>query len=168
MSLFHDDGENLLSFIAPPPPPPSFGNVGSFKNTGAEFSASWSPAGRFSLFGGVTLMNPTPADMPQAPDYMLTLGANLRLIRNLHLSLDLQSVDERSVANDRFGAVFGRVEAFTVLNTRLDYYLGRLDSSLNRSSVFLAVENLSDTDYEFKPGYPMPGASAFVGVSFNR
>lgn len=168
MSVFHDDGENMLRFVAPPPPPPSFGNVGSFKNTGAEFSVGWSPAGRFSLFGAVTVMNPTPSDMPQAPDYTFSLGANVKLIENLRLSVDMQSVGERWTANDRFGSVFGKVDAFTVVNTRLDYFLGRLGNTLNRSSLFLAIENLTDTDYEFKPGYPMPGATGYIGLSFTR
>ncbi|MCE5271915.1 TonB-dependent receptor plug domain-containing protein [bacterium] len=168
LSLFHDDGEDMISFVSPPPPPPSFGNVGSFKTTGAELSASWSALSRFSLYGGLSVMNSTPSDLPQAPGYMFTLGTNLIVAPRLHLSLDLESVGDRWVANDRFGSVMGKVEAFTTLNTRVDYYLGRAGASFEHSSLFLAVENLTDTDYEFKPGYPMPGATAYFGLSFNR
>jgi len=114
------------------------------------------------------MMNSTPSDLPQAPGYMLTLGTNIIVAPGLHLSLDIESVDERWVANDRFGSVFGKVEAFTVANARLDYFLGRAGRALEHSSLFLAVENLTDTGYEFKPGYPMPGASAYLGLSFNR
>jgi len=168
LSLFHDDGEDMISFVSPPPPPPSFGNVGSFRSTGAEISVSWSALRRLSLYGGLTMMNSTPSDLPQAPGYMLTLGTNIIVAPGLHLSLDIESVDERWVANDRFGSVFGKVEAFTVANARLDYFLGRAGRALEHSSLFLAVENLTDTGYEFKPGYPMPGASAYLGLSFNR
>lgn len=168
LSLFHDDGEDMISFVSPPPPPPSFGNVGSFKSTGAEISASWSALRRLSLYGGLTVMNSTPSDLPQAPGYMLTLGTNIIVAPGLHLSLDIESVDDRWVANDRFGSVFGKVDAFTIANARLDYFLGRAGRALEHSSLFLAVENLTDADYEFKPGYPMPGVSAYLGLSFNR
>lgn len=168
LSLFHDDGEDMISFVSPPPPPPSFGNVGSFKTTGAELSASWSALSRLSIYGGLSVMNSTPSDLPQAPGYMLTLGTNLIVAPRLHLSLDLESVGDRWVANDRFGSVMGKVDAFTTLNTRVDYYLGQAGASLEHSSLFLAVENLTDTNYEFKPGYPMPGATAYFGLSFNR
>ena len=35
----------------------------------------------------------------------------------------------------------------------------------DRTEVFLAIENLFDADYAYRPGYPMPGTSVQVGVS---
>jgi hypothetical protein len=32
--------------------------------------------------------------------------------------------------------------------------------------VFIAGENLTDVDYEFLKGYPMPGATGMIGASF--
>lgn len=34
-----------------------------------------------------------------------------------------------------------------------------------KGEVFLAVENLFGRNYEFQPGYPMPGRSAQAGIS---
>ena len=33
--------------------------------------------------------------------------------------------------------------------------------------VFAAGENLTNQDYEYKPGYPMPGISGMLGVEFS-
>jgi iron complex outermembrane receptor protein len=30
--------------------------------------------------------------------------------------------------------------------------------------VYVAGENLTDTDYEYRPNYPMPGATCMVGI----
>lgn len=50
----------------------------------------------------------------------------------------------------------------TVVNARAAYPLEALGK---RGEVFLALENITDADYEMRPGYPMPGASAQVGVN---
>jgi iron complex outermembrane receptor protein len=34
-----------------------------------------------------------------------------------------------------------------------------------KGEVFLAVENLFDRDYEYRPGYAMPGISGQLGLS---
>jgi iron complex outermembrane receptor protein len=34
-----------------------------------------------------------------------------------------------------------------------------------RATVFAAIENLFDTAYAYRPGYPMPGTSLQVGIS---
>jgi outer membrane cobalamin receptor len=167
-SVFHDRGEDMIAFVPPPPPPPSFANVGRFRNTGFETSVSWTPVRGFSFYCGLTLMNPTPVDLPQAPEHMLTLGSNLLLRRNLQLSLDLESVGTRYVANDRFGAFFGKLSPYTVANAKLAYFLNDLKPSLGASSLFFAVENFTDTSYEYKPGYPMPGATFYAGLSYQR
>ena len=54
------------------------------------------------------------------------------------------------------------VDGFTVVNARAAYPLQALG---NRGEVFLALENITDANYEMRPGYPMPGASAQVGVN---
>ena len=39
------------------------------------------------------------------------------------------------------------------------------NTTSGRIDVFLAVENLFDESYAYRPGYPMPGSSAQVGVT---
>jgi len=173
MSIFHDRGKNMVRFIPPPPPPPSFANVDEFKTTGFEFSANWAPSGELSLFAGLSLLSKDPETLPQAPGYTFSLGANLKFLRKFQLSLDLEAVDEKFVTNPRFAPLstleasgIPRTDSYAVANAKLSYYLETSSSSLKRGShIFVAVENFTDTQYEYKPGYPMPGATAFLGMS---
>jgi iron complex outermembrane receptor protein len=57
------------------------------------------------------------------------------------------------------------VDSCFLLNAKITYSIpgsGNVDWE-----VFLAGENLTDTDYEYLPGYPMPGATGMIGVSFS-
>jgi len=171
-SIFRDRGRNRIRLIPPPPPPPSFANVDRFEITGFEASVNWSPVKRLSLFSGLTILGKDPETLPQAPDYMLTLGGNLRFMKRFQLSVDMEAVDERYTANPRFTPLsqasksqLGKTEAYTIANAKLSYYLGKFGGSSQGSHLFLAVENLTGTDYEYRPGYPMPGVTAFVGLT---
>ena len=95
-------------------------------------------------------------------------------MKRFQLSVDLEAVDEKYTANPRFTSLsqadksqLGKTEAYIIANTKLSYYLGKLGSTSQRSHLFVAVENLTGTDYEYRPGYPMPGATAFVGLTFD-
>jgi outer membrane cobalamin receptor len=165
--IFHDRGENLLRAVWPPPPPPSFANVGEFKKTGVEASVNLVPSRRVALFAGLTLISTEPEDFPQAPDYMFSLGVNFNIVSDLQLNLDFQAVGERYVENPRMGSVFGKVDSYAVANAKLSYILRSLSGLSGRTKVFLSVENLTDADYEYKPGYPMPGATTFLGLSLD-
>ncbi|WP_411275694.1 hypothetical protein [Diaphorobacter sp. LI3] len=35
----------------------------------------------------------------------------------------------------------------------------------SKGEVFVALENIFDRDYAYRPGYPMPGRSAQVGLT---
>ena len=37
-----------------------------------------------------------------------------------------------------------------------------------RGELFVALENLFNADYAYRPGYPMPGVSVQVGVSLGK
>jgi iron complex outermembrane receptor protein len=56
------------------------------------------------------------------------------------------------------------VDGFTVVNARAAYLLPMLG---DRGEIFVAIENLTDENYQMRPGYPMPGASAQLGVNFS-
>ena len=173
-SLFHDRGSNRIRMIPPPPPPPVFSNVDSYRIKGFEASLNWSPMSRLALFAGLTLLDKTPETLPYSPGYMLTLGGNLWVMERLQLSLDIEAVGERYVANPRFSAlaevdedVLERTDSYIIANTKLSFFLTRPGLERRGSRVFLAIENLTDTDYEYRPGYPMPGATVFAGYSLD-
>ncbi|MFH1070074.1 MAG: TonB-dependent receptor, partial [Candidatus Glassbacteria bacterium] len=172
LSLFHDRGRDRIRFIAPPPPPPSFANVDRYEITGFEVSVSWSPVDQVSLFGGLTLLGKDPETMPQMPGYTVNLGGNFRFLRRWQLGLDLSAVDDRYVTNARFTplstvpvSAIPRTGSYVVTNARLAYYISEPGAAHAGSQLFLAVENLTGTNYEYLPGYPMPGATLFFGLT---
>jgi len=56
------------------------------------------------------------------------------------------------------------VGSYTVFNARLSYAFKTKSEKIS-GKVFVAGENLTDADYEYRPGYPMPGLNGMAGVS---
>ncbi len=171
-SVFHDRGSDRIRMVPPPPPPPVFVNIDNYEITGFETSFSWNPHGSLSLFTGLTLLSMTPESMPQSPGYTFTVGGNYRFLKKFQLSTDLSAVDEKYVINGRFAnldavplANIPRTDSYVMVNAKLSYTLGRIGASRHGSQLFVAVENLTGADYEYKPGYPMPGATAMFGLT---
>jgi len=164
INAFYDEVRSALRWvppvIPPPPPfqPPRFDNDGRYINRGVETSLS-AEAGPSTIFAGVTLMHPTPKDLPNAPDWAVTAGVNSRPTRALGLSLDAAWCDAQYILNPRFAAPAdyesptARVDRHFVLNGRVGY---RLLSNGSRPELFLACENLTGERYQYRPGYPMP------------
>lgn len=175
LSVYHDKGVNKIRFIAPPPPPPSFANIDRFETTGFEVSLSWSPVRNLSLFTGFTVATRSPETLPYTPGYSFSFGANMRFWKRLQLNLDVESMDKMYVSNPRFADISmmnpdkaPKVGSYTIANVKLSCFLGNLSGASGASHVFLAVENFTNSRYEYKPGYPMPGAAAFLGLNFEH
>jgi outer membrane cobalamin receptor len=163
INAFYDEVRSALRWvppvIPPPPPfqPPRFDNDGRYINRGVEMSVS-GEAGQSTIFAGVTLMHPTPKDLPNAPDWALTAGVNSKLARALGLSLDAAWCDAQYILNPRFAAPgdyespTARVDRHFVLNGRIGY---RLPVNGSRPELFIACENITGGRYEYRPGYPM-------------
>lgn len=143
---------------------PSFVNLGGYRVRGAEVSLRQSIASTWQAFGGLTLLDPTLETLPYAPARALVLG-----VTGAHgpfsLSIDAQAQSSMFVlaASRTAGAAnTQRVDGFAVVNVRPAWRLPWLEG---RAMVFAAVENLFDTAYAYRPGYPMPGTSLQVGIS---
>jgi iron complex outermembrane receptor protein len=54
------------------------------------------------------------------------------------------------------------VDSYFIVNARVAYAIDTWDRQL-KGEIFVAVENLTDTDYAFRPGYPMPGIMPSLG-----
>ena len=72
--------------------------------------------------------------------------------------VDGQWIDSMYVLNPRYASVQKSVDAYFLLNARLSYDITR------HVEVFAVGENLTDADYEFRPGYPLPGISGTIGL----
>jgi len=160
--LFHDDVDNALRFVAPPPPPPSFANTGSYRASGLEGSFTVEPVAGLSLMAGVTVMDTKPSEIPYAPGTTWVAGGVYARGR-LRVSLDAQRVGETWVGNLRFPAPVQPVEPYFLLNGRVAWRLGE---KARGAELYVAGENLTDSTYQYRPGYPMPGASVMGGVAW--
>lgn len=160
--LFRDDVDDALRFVAPPPPPPSFANTGSYRASGVEASVTLEPVAGISLMAGLTAMDTQPSETPYAPATTWVVGAVYARGR-LRVSLDAQRVGETWVGNLRYPAPLQAVDPFFVLNGRVGWRLGE---KARGAELYVAGENLTDSAYAFRPGYPMPGASVMGGVAW--
>jgi outer membrane cobalamin receptor len=160
--LFREDVDNALRFVAPPPPPPSFANTGSYRASGLEASVTVEPVAGLSLMAGLTAMDTRPSEIPCAPGTTWVAGAVYARGR-LRVSLDAQRVGETWVGNLRYPAPLKAVGPFFLLNGRVGWRLGE---TARGAELYVAGENLTDGVYEFRPGYPMPGASVMGGAAW--
>lgn len=162
LTWFHDSGENRLIFTAPPP---TFDNIDTFTIQGAELNLSLTlPHGMSAFLGGV-ILDKSPTDLPNAPDYTLTAGIGIDTDIGVSVSMDAERIGERYNYNPRFPGVRQALDPYNLVNARLQYRLPKRWQNLG-IALWLAGENLLDTDYEYKPDYPMPGATVSGGIKF--
>lgn len=139
-------------------------NFGSYWMRGLEASVKQDLIADWTMFAGLTLLNPGISNLPYTPEQSVTAGIN-GPIGPLRFSFDMQ-YQSRTWALNRsrnIGDVNNqRVEAFTVANTRLAYPVPELGK---KGEVFVGVENLFDKRYVYRPGYQMPGIWGQVGIS---
>jgi len=167
VTYFYDDGKDRIVVSPPPPFPPVLENIGDFRTRGVEGTLTMFPIPELSLFAGFTYLDADPNDLPFAPDWTASAGLNYRFLAKFQLSMDALYLDEHfatsrgrtegTVNTEKVGSVF-------LLNAKLAYDFS-IPSWNAEGYVYVAGENLTDTDYEFKPDYPMPGINGMVGVA---
>jgi len=166
ITLFRDEIKNRYVFAFPPAvaPPPQFINLGEYEMRGAELAVTQDINDDWRLFVAITLLDPDIDTLPYTPDEAATLGVNGK-IGKVSLAVDAQYQSKTlSLSRARNPAMTNTEEvgSFTVVNARAAYPVPALGE---RGELFLAVDNLFDSDYSYQPGYPMAGASAQLGVS---
>ncbi|BBO89536.1 hypothetical protein DSCOOX_27160 [Desulfosarcina ovata subsp. ovata] len=153
--------------IVPAPPfPPTYDNVEEFTIQGAEATVNWQPLESLSFFAGITLLDTDPTDLPYAPETTVSCGANWRFLDRFKLSLDgsyVSSIHVNSQTRKADTENNDTVGSYTLVNGKLSYAFDGLAGKY-KGELFVAGENLTDVDYEYQPGYPMPGANVMVGI----
>jgi iron complex outermembrane receptor protein len=167
LTWFYNDGKDRYVVVPPPPPPPVYENIGTYVTKGVETALRVSPTADFSLFFGATFLKSDPDDLPYAPEITLSAGANWRFLNAFTLNLDGQYLDKMRVSPllRRAGAENeNTVDSYFILNGKLSYDFALARKGLS-GTVFVAGENITDTDYEYLPGYPMAGINGMAGIS---
>ncbi len=163
---FYDDGSDRYVINPPPPFPPTYENTEKYKIRGVETALTISPLKGLSVFGGFTYLSTDPGNLPYAPTATITGGLNWRFLNHLQLSLDSQYVSSMFVNSQarREGAEnTNKIGSYYLVNGKLSYFLPIHQLQTN-AEIFLAGENLTNVNYEYQPGYPMPGATGTLGV----
>ncbi|WP_225594726.1 TonB-dependent receptor plug domain-containing protein [Pseudomonas sp. PDM22] len=164
LALFKDRLKDRYLFAFPPTvSQPSFVNLGDYDMRGAE--ATWQQRwnSQWSSFLGFTWLDPSISTLPYAPRRSVSLGSTLEN-GPWRLSADAQYQSEMYVlAEERSAGAsnYEQVGGFTVVNMRIGHQVPAFGPD---GEVFVALENLFDRDYAYRPGYPMPGTSAQLGV----
>lgn len=160
VSFYYDDVQDALR-IDSPPPPVTITNTGDYRVFGTELFAFITPVENLELFVGGVYQDPDPADVPNSPEWSFTFGAKWRFLENFILNVDTQYVDEQLTQGTRFASGTQHVDSYSVATARLAHTFTLRDRL--EGEVFCAVENLTDSKYEHRPGYPMPGISPSAG-----
>jgi len=166
LTYFNDDGKDRIVVSPPPPFPPLLTNIEEYTIEGVEGTVTLSPLPELAFFAGFTYLDRDPEDLPYTPEWTASSGVNYRFLEKFRISLDAQYVDEQFVTSRARleGTVnVDKVDSYFLLNGKLTYDF-TLPYGNMKGQAYLAGENLTDTDYEQKKGYPMPGTSGMVGV----
>ena len=167
VAWFRDALRDRYIFAFPPAVEfPQFTNLGNYDVRGAELSIRQS-LGEWNVFAGLTLLAPSLASLPYAPKRSFVMG-----LTGGHgpfrLSVDAQAQSEMRVfGQERAGGATNaeEVDGFLVVNARPAWAPASFGG---RGEIFVALENLFNADYAYRPGYPMPGKSVQVGVSLGK
>jgi len=159
LTAYHDRVSDAIRFDAPPPPV-AITNIGSYEVTGIEGYAFWTPASGLELFLGGAWQDADPGNTPNYPEWSAALGGRWEFADQWTLHWDAEYVGAQFTQGTRFSPGVRKVGDYLLVNARLAraFEAGRVDGE-----VFVAVENLTDEDYEFRPGYPMPGITPTLG-----
>ena len=146
------------------PPPPQFINLGSYLMKGSELSVRQALTQAWTLFAGLTLLDPSIDNLPYAPQKALSFGLNGQA-GTVRIAFDMQHQSELlALSQSRNAGTINtqRIDGFSVANVRVAYPVPALGK---KGEVFLAMENLFDRSYAYRPGYPMPGRWSQIGLS---
>lgn len=166
VTFFYDDGKDRIVVAPPPPFPPIWVNTGSFTNKGVEATVTVTPLQDLALFAGATYLDSDPADLPYAPEWSASFGLNYRFLEHFQASFDALYVDDyftTSRARRKDTVNLDKVDSYFLLNAKLTYNFVIPFHNVP-AQLFVAGENLTDTQYEQKKGYPMPGISGMGGI----
>ncbi|MEY3885633.1 MAG: hypothetical protein RIS87_1408 [Pseudomonadota bacterium] len=171
INLFRDDIKNryaydfsLNSFQTMTLNQTVFQNIGGYHTNGAELSIKQKIGQDWTAFGGLTLLNPSLDSLPYTPKTAFTAGLNGN-VGAVKIALDAQYQSQVFALNlnrDTSMVNNEKVASFTVVNIRTSYPMPTLGK---KGEVFLAIENLFDQKYAYRPGYAMPGISGQIGLS---
>lgn len=164
---FYNDGRDRYVFVTSPTSMPVYDNVEEYTTRGVEVSANIHPTANLAYFLGGTYLYTDPSDTPYAPEITLSAGVTWRFLDAFTFSADAQYSDAMYVNSQARRATAintAMVDSYAVINAKLSYAFTTGPGGLS-GTIFIAGENLTDTTYEYRPDYPMPGLNGMAGLT---
>jgi iron complex outermembrane receptor protein len=169
LTLFYDGGQNRIVFDVTAPYPFPWENIGRFHTEGLETALTVTPIRDLSLFGGFTVLEADPSDLPYTPQWTASAGATYRFLKHFRLSVDSQYVSSLNAVTlgpnplNEALATSSTIGAYFLVNAKLSYGFALPCWHLH-GEIFAAGQNLTDANYQEQPGYPMPGINGMGGI----
>ena len=133
-----------------------------YSTRGAEISVQHQISQDWRVFGGVTQLDSSLVNLPYAPHSAISFGMNGNLY-GYKLAVDAQHQSAMySLTQDRGAFSPNQVSSFTVANARVAYPMAALGKG---GEVYVMVNNLLNTSYQYNAGYPMPERNIRVGLT---
>lgn len=167
VSFFNDRIKNRYIFAFPPLVSfPQFKNFGTYTMRGFEVSVQQDITENWRVFGSLTMLDPSIDNLPYVPKTAVS-GGIIGKIEDVRLAIDAQYQSETMTFNNKarnanVGGSGANVSSLIVLNARAGYPIPQLGE---KGEIFISGENLLDRDYEYRPGYPMPGIWGQIGIA---
>jgi len=165
VSFFNDRIKNRYVFDTTNFPNLFFKNFGTYTMRGFEVSVQQGITDDWSVFGSLTMLDPSIDNLPYVPKTAVSGGINGK-IEKIRLAIDAQYQSETMTLNNasrkNTNESGASVSSLIVLNARAGYPIPELGE---KGEVFISGENLLDRDYEYRPGYKMPGIWGQIGIS---
>jgi iron complex outermembrane receptor protein len=168
-----------------------------YRINGVELTGSLTPVKFLKIFGGATWLKAWGIGddgvernkMPYTPDFTFQAGFNWDFLKRSHFSGDYQHFQDMyaaTLARTSFpGSPASNFPNLTnlnllpdanVVNLRLDYDFSYKPLDLEKAKLFLAVDNVLNSQYAYaletntsgkKGYYYMPGTTFRIGISLN-
>lgn len=159
VSVFHTDAKDRIDKTAT-----SYINAGNARATGVEASMHWTPIDDVALFAGGTFASPETHPVSRLPRWTFASGASWKICDWLKWSVDGQYIGSMyaySVRAEADATNPRRLDDALIFNTRVAV---PLESFLPiAGELYVALENFTDTNYCYYPGYPMGGMMWYIG-----
>ena len=139
-------------------------NASDMKANGFEATVRVTPTDDLGFYAGATYTIPETAHVSRLPEVTGVLGASWRFLEYWHLDADVNYSSSMYAYSTRSSnpSDLSKVPCFWTANVRLACDLAAflpLDGE-----IYVAGENIFNRDYEYFPGYEMPGAMIYTGI----
>ena len=169
-TFYHDISDRISRDV--PTPDGNYKNIAEISMIGAEINAAWTPAEELSFKMGYTYLHAEDnspgsvtdrvTDVPSHKinfmmDFIFPVTGSRFNLNMVYFSESIGELPTSSYPNDPVV----KNESYTVFN-------GKISHKFSEShEVYIRGENIFDKRYEYRTGYPAPGASVWLGVIYN-